>query len=74
MQGNALALIFWSNMLKKIFKIIIITIIVTFFLHLIAIPIVYNSIMNDNSKSSPSESFEKLDGYDYEEVYFKNKN
>ena len=61
-------------MVKKVFKIIIISIISIFFLHLIAIPIVYNSIMSGNNKKSPSQSFDNLLGYDYEEVSFKNKN
>ena len=37
-------------------------------------PILYNAIMEDNSKKSPSQSFDNLDGYDYEEVTFKNNN
>ena len=61
-------------MVKKVFKISIISIISIFFLHLIAIPIVYNSIMSGNNKKSPSQSFDNLLGYDYEEVSFKNKN
>ena len=61
-------------MIKKIIKIFIISIISIFFFHLIAIPIVYNSIMSGNNKKSPSQSFDNLSSYDYEEVSFKNKN